>query len=268
MLKEFGRGAKHSRRMVSSSLPGLSTRVERELEHWRTSPTERPGIFEPTNLVHKLTEAQSLLEAFDRHRPRFERAQTVLELGGGQGWAACLAQSLFGSRVIASDVSPDAIASVPIWEGVFRVRVEALACPSYEVPLEDGSLDLIFTFQAAHHFGAHRRTLAECQRLLRPGGTLLYLHEPTAPWWIYGRAVARVNNKRASYDHNGVEDVLVPSELLRIASELGLAGSVAFTPTLANRGPVEFLYYLALGPLKPLQRVLPCTADFVFQRDD
>jgi hypothetical protein len=65
-----------------------------------------------------------------------------------------------------------------------------------------------------------------------------------------------------------VEDVLVPSELLRIASELGLAGSVAFTPTLANRRPVEFLYYLALGQLKPLQRVLPCTADFVFRRGD
>jgi hypothetical protein len=96
----------------------------------------------------------------------------------------------------------------------------------------------------------------------------LYLHEPSAPIWIYSRAVARVNRKRASYDHDVVEDVLVPSELLRIASELGLAGSVAYTPTLANRRPVEFLYYLALGKLKPLQHVLPCTADFVFSRRD
>lgn len=254
--------------MPSSVLSELSTRVARELEHWRTSPTEGPGVFEPTNLVHKLTEAQSLLEAFDRHRRRFEDARTILELGGGQGWAACLAKSLFGGQVTASDLSPDAIASVPIWEGVFRVRVEALACPSYEVPMENGSLDLIFTFQAAHHFGAHRRTLGECQRLLRPGGALLYLHEPTAPRWIYRPAVARVNSKRASYDHDVVEDVLVPSELLRIASELGLAGSVAFTPTLANRRPVEFLYYLALSQLKPLQSVLPCTADFVFRRRD
>jgi SAM-dependent methyltransferase len=252
-----------------SDLPALTTRVERELEFWRTSPSEGPGVFAPRNLVHKLTEAQVLLEAFDRHHQRFESAEAILELGGGQGWAACLAKSLYGCRVIASDVSPDAVASRSIWESVFRVRLDdALACPSYDVPLEDGSVDLIFAFQAAHHFGAHRRTIAECRRLLRPGGALLYLHEPTAPKWIYGRAVARVNNKRASYDHDVVEDVLVPRKLLRIASELGLEGSVAFTPTLANRRPVEFLYYLALGRLKPLQRVLPCTADFVFGRRD
>jgi SAM-dependent methyltransferase len=252
-----------------SQFADLPTRAERELDHWRSSATERPGVFDPRNLVHKLTEAQALLEAVDRHREWFESAREVLELGGGQGWAACLVKSLFKGRVTGSDLSPDAVASVSIWEDVFRVHLnEVLACPSYDVPLEDRSLDLIFTFQAAHHFGAHGRTLAECQRLLRPGGALLYLHEPTSPRWIYTRAVARVNNKRASYDHDVVEDVLVPSELLRIASELGLAGSMAFTPTLANRRPVEFLYYLALGKLRPLQRVLPCTADFVFRRRD
>lgn len=208
-----------------------------------------------------------LLDAVDRHRERFETAMDVLELGGGQGWAACLVKSLFERRVIGSDLSPDAVASVSIWENVFGVRLdEVLACPSYEVPLEDRSVDLIFTFQAAHHFGAHRRTLAECRRLLRPGGALLYLQEPTAPRWVYPRAVARVNKKRASYDHDVVEDVLVPSELLRIASALGFAGSVAFTPTLANRQPVEFLYYLALRQVKPFQRLLPCTADFVFRQ--
>jgi SAM-dependent methyltransferase len=251
-----------------SHFADLGTRAERELEHWRSSPTERPGVFDPRNVVHKCTEAQVLLDAVDRHRERFEAAEDLLELGGGQGWAACLVKSLFKGRVIGSDLSADAVASVSIWENVFRVRLdEILACPSYEVPIENGSLDLIFTFQAAHHFGAHRRTLAECRRLLRPGGALLYLQEPSAPAWIYPRAVARVNKKRASYDHDVVEDVLVPSELLRVASELGLAGSVAFTPTLSNRQPVEFLYYLALGRLKPLQRALPCTADFLFRRD-
>ena len=191
----------------------------------------------------------------------------MLELGGGQGWAACLVKSLFGHRVIASDVSADAVGSVSIWESVFRVRVDgAVACPSYDVPLEDESVDLIFTFQAAHHFGAHRRTLAECRRLLRPNGLVLYLHEPTSQSWLYKRAVARVNHKRASYEHDVVEDVLVPAELLRIASDVGFNGSMAYTPTVTNRRPVEFLYYLALGRLTPLQRVLPCTADLVFRR--
>ncbi len=142
----------------------------------------------------------------------------------------------------------------------------ALACPSFDVPLEDESIDLVFTFQSAHHFGAHRRTLAEASRLLRPGGTAVYIHEPTSPEWIYSRAVARVNRKREGLGHQVVEDVLLPARLLEIGRELGFEVLVAYAPTLTLRGPTEFLYYLALRKLRPLQRWLPCTADVVFEK--
>ncbi|MDQ3823156.1 MAG: class I SAM-dependent methyltransferase [Actinomycetota bacterium] len=253
--------------MTQTRLPALETRIDRELEFWRESPTERPDAFGSATLVHKLSEGLVLLEAIDRQRRWFERSGSILELGAGQGWAACIVKSMFDARVIASDVSPDAVATVPEWERVIGVGLDdALACPSFEVPLPDESVDLVFAFQAAHHFGAHRRTLCEAWRLLQPGGAALYLYEPTAPEWLYAPAVSRANRKRAGMGHDVVEDVLVPSRLLRIAREVGFDASVAYTPSLTLRGRVEFLYYLALGVLKPLQRSLPCTADFVFEK--
>ena len=253
--------------MLRRVLPSCDARLERELRYWRESPDERPGAFTARLAVLKMNEATVFLEAVEAHTGLFENAATILELGAGQGWASCLVKSVFGGRVIASDVSPEAIASIGEWERIFGVEVDgALACPSFDLPLADESVDLAFTFQSAHHFGAHRRTLEECRRVLRRGGTLLYLHEPTSPRLWYGRAVARVNRKRTAYDHDVVEDVLVPSTLVELAASLGLRARVRYTPTLANRGPVEFLYYLALRAFKPAQRWLPCTAEFVFEK--
>jgi SAM-dependent methyltransferase len=252
---------------VRARLPELDTRISRELAFWRDSPHERPGAFDVRLLVHKMSEGLVLLEGIDRHRDRFEQAGAVLELGGGQGWGACLVKSLFDGAVVGSDISAEAIASVPAWEHVTKVTLDrTVACPSFDVPLSDGSFDLVFTFQAAHHFGAHRRTLAEAWRLLKPGGAVLYLQEPTAPDWIYSRAIARANRKRAGYGHDVVEDVLIPNRLLDVGRSLGFAATVRYAPTVTLRGRREFLYYLALGKARRLQRWLPCTADFVFEK--
>jgi SAM-dependent methyltransferase len=253
--------------MARERLPPLEERIDRELDHWRESPTERPAAFAAGTLVHKMSEGLLLLEAIERRRAWFERSEVILELGGGQGWGACLVKSMFDSEVIASDISAEAIATVPVWERLIGVGLDGtLVCPSFDIPLADATVDLLFTFQAAHHFGAHKRTLSEAWRLLRPGGAALYLFEPTAPEWIYPRAVARVNRKRAGHGHHVVEDVLVPSRLLEIGRQLGFDASIVYTPTLTLRGPREFLYYLTLGKLRPLQRWLPCTADLAFEK--
>ena len=137
-----------------------------------------------------MTEAGAFLEAFDRHLlHRFEAATTILELGAGQGWASCLTKVLLGGehRFIVTDVSEEAVQSVAIWERAFDTRIdEARGSPSFDLGMPDESVDLVFCFQAAHHFGAHRRTLAEVSRVLRPGGACLYLHEPTTPSYLYG----------------------------------------------------------------------------------
>jgi SAM-dependent methyltransferase len=178
---------------------------------------------------------------------------------------AILSGSTPAKKVIATDVSDEAIASSSVGEGIFRTELDGtIACPSYDIDRPDSSVDLVFCFQAAHHFGAHRRTLIEVNRILRPGGTCLYLHEPTTPAYLYKVAVSRVNRKRSAMGHNVVEDVIVGDKLIEIAEEAGFSSTRLFAASLGARGEKAMLYYGVVRKLGPVQRFIPSCADFKF----
>lgn len=238
-------------------------REEIERKFWEDSLFERPGVFALENLLNKMGEAHVFAKVAVRHREEFARAHAILELGGGQCWTSCIVKSRFPEKaVIASDISPHAIASAPMWEGIFRTRLDGvLACTSYEVPVPDASMDLIFTFQAAHHFGEHRKTLAEAKRILKPGGSMLYLCEPAVGHLLYGMAVGRVRRIRPE----ACEDYLIPSELRRYAGELGMAMDIFFRPDVSREGLARSAYYGALRALPFLRPVLPHGIDIRFR---
>ncbi len=236
----------------------------RELAFWRREAAAETPTGALRNLLLKLGEGSWLVYRLERYEPLFAAAGTILELGAGEGWGSAMVKRAFpGAEVIASDLSAEAVAHAGEWEPVVgAVPDRTLACPSYEIPLEDGSVGLVFAFQAAHHFGAHGRTLAEVHRVLRPGGTCLYLHEPACPPGLHRLAKARVNRKRPEVP----EDVLVHTRLLEIARAAGFEASVEFDPDPAHRRPGETLYYAALQRLPFLWARLPCTADFRFDK--
>lgn len=242
----------------------LAEKEKIEVDYWLNSPTEKPGADTVENLLNKLTDAPVFLERMKPFQPVFGSAATILELGAGQGWASCLVKKLYPhARVIASDISPYAIASVSAWEHVFRVKVdESFHCKSYEIPLPDSSVDVIFCFAAAHHFVAHRRTLREISRVLRPGGKCFYFHEPSCNRLMYRAAHYRVNRIRPDVP----EDVLIYKRILELAGEAGLRGVVHADTSVLKRGPKELLYYWVLRAVPPLQVLLPCTRDFEFTK--
>ncbi len=246
----------------------LSTEREtREIAFWRESTSERPGVFTLDLLTHKLSEARLFQEKLDAYALLFDSASTVLELGGGQCWASCIVKDRLGANatVIGTDIAPDAIASVGQWERVTQVKLDRTeACRSYDTPFADNSIDLVFVFAAAHHFGAHWRTLAEIKRILKPGGHALYLHEPGCKDWVYPLALKRVTAKRPVVP----EDVLRYDHLVRLAHEQGLDAEVHFSPTTTYRGPTETVYYLVMQRARFLNRILPCTVDIVFTKPE
>ncbi|HEY1738230.1 MAG TPA: class I SAM-dependent methyltransferase [Acidimicrobiia bacterium] len=242
-----------------------SAREQREREFWATSPEEQPGAFSLRLLTHKMGEARVLLEKLNAFRDVFAGAATIVELGAGQAWASCAVAHEFGDRhrIVATDIAFDAVVSHHRWEELLDGCPSGVAaCRSASLPFRDGSVDLVFAFAAAHHFGTQRTTLLEVARVLRPGGHALYLHEPACPPWIYPVAYRRVMRKRPVVP----EDVLRYPEIEQLGEAAGLATEVRFAPTTTYRAPVETVYYLALSKLRPLQRVLPCTADFVFTK--
>jgi hypothetical protein len=62
------------------------------------------------------------------------------------------------------------------------------------------------------------------------------------------------------------EDVLRYRHLMELAQEAGLVPELHYAPTTTYRGGVETVYYLGLQRLPPLQRLLPCTFDMVFEK--
>ena len=243
----------------------LEVRQKIEIDFWRDSEDESPEADSIHNVINKISEAGVFLDCLNRHQDKLISSNgRVLELGGGQGWASCIYKRMFpGAHVTATDISKYAVMSLPKWERLFEVKVDSsYACTSYEIHERDASLDLIFCFAAGHHFLAHRRTLREVSRVLKPGRRAIYFYEPATPRYLSSLAYWRVNRKRPEVP----EDVLIPSKLRKLAQEVALDMSVDYYPTLIKRGPSEILYFFILGRIPLLQRLLPCSVNFIFTK--
>jgi SAM-dependent methyltransferase len=249
--------------MKSLSPPGSLSRDEsRQIAFWEDSPDESPNADSLEVLARKFNESRVFLEKLKGFRDLFSSATDILELGAGQCWASCMVKrQLPGARVVATDLAPAAVASAHKWERLLESKLDQIeVCKSYATPFPDNSFDLIFAFSAAHHFGDHQGTLKELRRLLRPGGSALYFHEPASPRVLYPLAYRRVNGKGCDYH----EDVLIPTEIIKIARRCDLRATIWFAPTVTARTPLATVYYLVLSRVRFLQRLLPCTVDLAF----
>lgn len=100
---------------------------------------------------------------------QFTAGKDVLEVacgtGPGLGYLASTARSL-----IASDLTPSIVARAKAHYGD-RVRIEVGDATATGLP--DHSLDVIIIFEALYYIPDANKFVAECKRLLRPGGTVL-----------------------------------------------------------------------------------------------
>jgi len=92
----------------------------------------------------------------------------VLEAGCGEGYGADLIADV-ARRVIGLDYDELTVAHVRARYPRIDVRHGNLAA----LPLPDGSVDVVVNFQVIEHLWDQPQFVAECARVLRPGGALL-----------------------------------------------------------------------------------------------
>jgi SAM-dependent methyltransferase len=91
--------------------------------------------------------------------------------------------------------------------GVDRRRtasVSAVADVSHSLPFRDGGVDRIFAVHVLEHLIDFLPLLAECHRVLRPGGVLHVL----SPWWRHVNAVADPTHVRL-FDTQTIKGICV-----------------------------------------------------------
>ncbi|MFA4973044.1 MAG: class I SAM-dependent methyltransferase [bacterium] len=144
--------------------------------------------------VRKRRKKMKRLKELLRDRGRRLARMTALDLGAGFGIEALLWRGMGGGSVIALDRQPCALdpncrdqmrqwmaavhASIeepfdPAQDvrAVFRQKgVEWLVADAASVPVDDESLDLVFSISSLEHIGDIERAISEVHRLLKPGG--------------------------------------------------------------------------------------------------
>ncbi|WP_407665474.1 class I SAM-dependent methyltransferase [Mycolicibacterium vinylchloridicum] len=111
---------------------------------------------------------------FRRHEVVYRRlldlcaGRDVLEAGCGEGYGADLIASV-ANRVVAVDYDEATVAHV----AARYPRVTMLAGNLAALPLPDASVDVVVNFQVIEHLWDQPQFVAECARVLRPGGLLL-----------------------------------------------------------------------------------------------
>jgi SAM-dependent methyltransferase len=147
-------------------------------------------------------------KALGREPTRWGRS---LEIGSGTGYFTLnlMRAGLIG-RATCTDISPGMLATLAANAEQLGLEVSTAVADAECLPFEDGSFDLVLGHAVLHHIPDLPRAFREFERVLAPGGTLLFAGEPSR----YGDRIARLPKRVAS--------ALAPA--WRLAVRAGAAG--------------------------------------------
>jgi ubiquinone/menaquinone biosynthesis C-methylase UbiE len=115
----------------------------------------------------------------------------VLEVGCGSGIAVQLFAEA-GADVTAVDLTPWAVDTTRARLEAFGLAADVFEADAEQLPFEDGSFDLVFSWGVIHHTSNMDRALAELVRVCRPGGqVVLMLYHRRSIFFIAYRGLAR-----------------------------------------------------------------------------
>ena len=121
----------------------------------------------------------------------------ALEIGSGTGYFSLnLMQEGVISNLVATDVSGGMLESLSATAASLGLadRVQTRQADAEELPFEDASFDLVLGHAVLHHIPDLAKAFSEFDRVLRPGGAIVFCGEPSA----YGDRLASVPKRIGS----------------------------------------------------------------------
>ncbi|ADB30671.1 Methyltransferase type 11 [Kribbella flavida DSM 17836] len=183
-------------------------------------------------------------------RVPLRRGQTVVDIGAGTGFLTVELAQRSAARVIAVDPWADAM-------DVLRRKVEYLGLRDVELvvsdaarlELPDGSVDVVVSNLGINNFANAATVLAECHRVLRPGGHLLISTNLVGHMQEFYDVLREVVGASAKLDeHLGhratVEGTL---DLLTTAGFAATADRTQFSMRFADGTALLDHYFIRLG---------------------
>jgi len=117
-----------------------------------------------------------------------------LEIGSGTGYFTLnMMRAGLIDQATCSDISPGMLASLAANAERLGLAVRTVPADAERLPFEDQSFDLVLGHAILHHIPDLPRAFAEFERVLAPGGTLLFAGEPSR----YGDRLASVPKRAA-----------------------------------------------------------------------
>jgi SAM-dependent methyltransferase len=117
-----------------------------------------------------------------------------LEIGAGTGYFTLnLLRAGLISEATCSDISPGMLATLRANAERLGLEVQTEQVDAEHLPFADESFDLVLGHAVLHHIPDLDRAFAEFERVLAPGGTVLFAGEPSR----YGDRLARVPKRAA-----------------------------------------------------------------------
>jgi SAM-dependent methyltransferase len=177
------------------------------------------------------------------HRP--DGWARSLEIGAGTGYFTLnlLGAGLIG-QATCTDISPGMLTALRANAAELGLEVTTQQVDAERLPFADASFDLVLGHAVLHHIPDLDRAFAEFERVLAPGGSVLFAGEPSrygdrlarvpkraagalAPLWrraMRARSVRNDSGERPDAALEGFVDVhaFAPAELARAAAGAGL----------------------------------------------
>jgi ubiquinone/menaquinone biosynthesis C-methylase UbiE len=119
---------------------------------------------------------------------------SALEIGAGTGYFTLnLLRAGLVREAVATDISHGMLAALSDSARSLGLQVRTVRTEAERLPFPDESFDLVFGHAVLHHLPDLDASFAEFERVLRPGGTVVFCGEPSR----YGDRLAAVPKRAA-----------------------------------------------------------------------